>query len=227
MDNLNSLLNFQPINYSIEQIVLNIVLAFVLCLLVAWVYKLTHKGLSYSQSFIFNLIMLGVIASVVMMVIGNSIARAFGFLGAFSIIRFRTVVKDTKDTAFVFFVLAIGMAVGTQNYLLAVIATLLVLLMVYLLTRINFGSIKKNDYILSFTLDTNVAQEDSYQSVLKEFLTSYNLLNIKAKGEGKILDIVFGVKFKKDNIDQFLQKLEALPGVDTANLLNSKNDIEY
>ena len=162
-----------------------------------------------------------------MMVIGNSIARAFGFLGAFSIIRFRTVVKDTKDTAFVFFVLAIGMAVGTQNYLLAVIATLLVLLMVYLLTRINFGSIKKNDYILSFTLDTNVAQEDSYQSVLKEFLTSYNLLNIKAKGEGKILDIVFGVKFKKDNIDQFLQKLEALPGVDTANLLNSKNDIEY
>ncbi len=227
MDNLNSLLNFQPINYSIEQIVLNIVLAFVLCLLVAWVYKLTHKGLSYSQSFIFTLIMLGVIASVVMMVIGNSIARAFGFLGAFSIIRFRTVVKDTKDTAFVFFVLAIGMAVGTQNYLLAVIATLLVLLMVYLLTRINFGSIKKNDYILSFTLDTNVAQEDSYQSVLKEFLTSYNLLNIKAKGEGKILDIVFGVKFKKDNIDQFLQKLEALPGVDTANLLNSKNDIEY
>jgi len=227
MDNLNSLLNFQPINYSIDQIVLNIVLAFVLCLLVAWVYKLTHKGLSYSQSFIFTLIMLGVIASVVMMVIGNSIARAFGFLGAFSIIRFRTVVKDTKDTAFVFFVLAIGMAVGTQNYLLAVIATLLVLLMVYLLTRINFGSIKKNDYILSFTLDTNVAQEDSYQSVLKEFLTSYNLLNIKAKGEGKILDIVFGVKFKKDNIDQFLQKLEALPGVDTANLLNSKNDIEY
>ena len=57
MDNLNSLLNFQPINYSIEQIVLNIVLAFVLCLLVAWVYKLTHKGLSYSQSFIFTLIM--------------------------------------------------------------------------------------------------------------------------------------------------------------------------
>ena len=227
MDNLNNLLNFQPINYSIEQIILNIVLAFVLCFLVAWVYKLTHKGLSYSQSFIFTLIMLGVIASVVMMIIGNSIARAFGFLGAFSIIRFRTVVKDTKDTAFVFFVLAIGMAIGTQNYLLAVISTLLILLIVYLLTRINFGTIKKNDYILSFTLDTNMAQEDSYQHVLKEFLTSYNLLNIKAKGEGKVLDIVFGVKFKKDNIDQFLQKLESLPGLETVNLLNSKNDIEY
>ena len=131
------------ISYSIPQIVLNIVVTFVLSFVIALVYKKTHKGLSYSQSFVFTLVLMSVIVSVVMMIIGNSLARAFGLLGAFSIIRFRTAVKDTKDTGYIFFALAIGMAVGTGSYNIAVVGTILILLVILILDKINFT--KDND----------------------------------------------------------------------------------
>jgi hypothetical protein len=114
-------------------VVFNLLLSFVLVLIVSWVYKKTHKGLSYSQSFVMTLILAGVIISAVMMIIGNNIARAFGAFGAFSIIRFRTAIKDAKDIAYLFLVLAIGMAVGTRNYLIAVATTVVSLLIICIL----------------------------------------------------------------------------------------------
>ena len=98
----------------------NLGLACVLGLIISLIYKKTHTGLSYSQSFLITIIFVTVIVSMVMMVIGNSLARAFALVGALSIIRFRTVIKDTKDTAYVFIALAAGMAAGTSSYLLAI-----------------------------------------------------------------------------------------------------------
>ena len=92
--------------YSPSEILINLVTAFVLALVIAFTYRATHRGLSYSQSFVLTLIFVTVITAMVVMVIGNNLARAFALVGAMSIIRFRTVVKDTKDTAFVFFALA-------------------------------------------------------------------------------------------------------------------------
>jgi hypothetical protein len=106
--------------YAPAEMLLNMVLALVLGVIIAYVYRYTHKGLSYSQSFTLTLVFVAAIVAVVMMVIGSSLARAFAMVGALSIIRFRTVVKDTKDTAFVFAALAEGMAAGTSSYFLAV-----------------------------------------------------------------------------------------------------------
>ena len=102
--------------YLPTDIVVNLFVAAILGLFISVVYKNTHRGLSYSQSFMVTIILVTVIVSMVMMVIGNNIARAFALVGALSIIRFRTVVKDTKDTAFVFMALAAGMAAGTSSY---------------------------------------------------------------------------------------------------------------
>ena len=105
--------------YSPDEILINLAASFILALAIAFTYRTTHRGLSYSQSFVLTLIFVTVITSMVVMVIGNNLARAFALVGAMSIIRFRTVVKDTKDTAFVFFALASGLAAGTSSYLLA------------------------------------------------------------------------------------------------------------
>ena len=88
--------------YNPEQVILNLILAFFLGFIISLIYKKTHKGLSYSQSFVLTNIFLAVIVAMVIMVIGNNLARAFALVGALSIIRFRTVVKDTKDTAYIF-----------------------------------------------------------------------------------------------------------------------------
>ena len=99
--------------YLPQQIIINLFISFVLGVVISIVYKKTHKGLSYSQSFMITNIFVAVIVCMVIMIIGNSLARAFALVGALSIIRFRTVVKDTKDTAYIFWSLAAGMA-GNQ-----------------------------------------------------------------------------------------------------------------
>ena len=93
----------------------HIFFSFLLCLVIGAVYRHTHKSLSYPQSFVHTLVIAGVVITVVMMVIGNSIAIALGIFGAFSLIRFRTAIKEPRDVAFLFFALAVGMAVGTYN----------------------------------------------------------------------------------------------------------------
>ena len=101
MENFNQFVIYDPVT-----VVLNMALACILGLVISVIYKTTHKGLSYSQSFMLTVIFVTIIVSMVMMVIGNSLARAFALVGALSIIRFRTVIKDTKDTAYVFIALA-------------------------------------------------------------------------------------------------------------------------
>ncbi len=209
-------------------IIINLILAFVLSLIIAWVYKKTHKGLSYSQSFVVTLIIAGIVIAAVMMVIGNNVARAFGAFGAFSLIRFRTAIKDTKDMGYIFLVLAVGMAVGTKNYLIAIAVTVIVLIIIVVLTKINFGSIRKFDYILSFNLDTRQTGENIYKTVFDKYLSNSNVLNIKAIENGLVLQLSFSVKFISESESQgFVTSLEKLQGVADVNLITAKNDVEY
>lgn len=209
-------------------VVINLILAFVLSLIIALVYKNTHKGLSYSQSFVMTLTISGIIICAVMMVIGSNIARAFGAFGAFSLIRFRTAIKDAKDMSYIFLVLAVGMAIGTNNYLIAIATTVITLSVVYILTKIGFGSLRKFDYILTFTLDTRQSSENIYKSAFDQYLKSSNVLNIKAKEQGNILQLTFSIRFiAEKDLDQFTRKMEQLDGISGVNLITAKNDVEY
>ena len=163
-----------------------------------------------------------------MMVIGHSLARAFALLGAFTIIRFRTVVKDTKDTAFVFFALAMGMAIGTDNYLIALVATILISAIIFYLSKKNFGSMRKYDYILSFYIKTSQADAKGYSNLFNEFLKSQNLLNVNSREKGETLELIFNIRFFDDKeSEKFIRQLGMIDGVSNVRLLTSKNDIEY
>lgn len=209
-------------------VLINLLLAFVLSLTIAWVYQRTHKGLSYSQSFTFTLVLTGLLLSVVMMVIGNSLAIAFGAFGAFSLIRFRTAIKDTRDIAFILFVVAIGLAVGTGNQLIAVLTTLITILIIYFLNRFNFGSIRRYDYILNFSATNEKFSNDKLRVIFKEFLKFDNLLNVVSRESGKVLDYTFNIKFiAADDLQKFINKLNSLDGLDNVEIISAKNDIEY
>ena len=176
----------------------------------------------------FTLVLLGVLIGVVMMVIGSSVAVAFGALGAFSLIRFRTAVKDTKDTAFVFFAVATGMAVGTNNYTIAVLGVIMISLIIVILSKMNFGSIRKYDYILTFISDSNQVNNETTKSIFGKYLKTNNLLNVSAKEGGKMLEMTFNVKFfNEEDKTKFITELGAIAGVADINLISSKNDIEY
>jgi len=215
-------------NFSAGQIILNLLLTFILVMLIAYFYQKTHRGLSYSQNFVATIILMSLITTVAMMVIGNNLAVAFGLLGAFSIIRFRTAVKETKDTGFIFFALVEGMAVGTNNHLIAIISTLVLLAVIWLLHKINFGSMQRNEYLLTFTVNYQENPPDSFAGVFEKHLKNSLLLNINSKNSGHSAEMIYSVNFiDADKSNDLVQELSAISGVGDVHVISSKADIEY
>src|SRR3989344_499753 len=228
--NLNGLFS-DPLavpHLTVTVILINLVLAFVLSFVSAVIYRATHKGLSYSQSFTVSLILISFFIAAIVMVIGNSLALAFAAFGAVSLIRFRTAIKDTRDIAFVLLAVAIGFSSGTGSYVIGITTTAFGLLIVYILARTNFGSIRKYDYVLSLTTNTDAFVSDKLRDVFAEYLKFDNLLNLVARENGKILDQSFNVRFiDSSEIDKFARALGQLPGVSDVDIISAKNDIEY
>lgn len=215
------------LSYSYQEMLINMVLAFALGLLISAVYRLTHKGLSYSQSFTQTILFVSVIVSLVMMVIGGSLARAFALVGALSIIRFRTVVKDTKDTSFIFAALAVGMACGTSNYFLAVAGGAFICAVAVVLFKMNYGALYKSEFILRFLFDQN-ANSAEYLDRIQEYAQRSNMLHIEPSGDGRQLKLTYDIILKEGMTAQGLTAaLAAVPGVSEVVLIASKADVDY
>lgn len=215
-------------NYTPLEIVLNSFVALFLGMVVAYVYKATHQGLSYSQSFVLTLIFVTIIIGIVMMVIGNSLARAFALVGALSIIRFRTVVKDTKDTAYVFMALAIGMAAGTGNYFIAFYSTVFMSSVAWVLFKFNFGVQRSSDFILRFYFDKTSASDEQYVNYIADHSDDSSLLHMEPSGDNKKLYMTYDISLKEDVVmNDFISLFAAVEGVSEVVLISSKNDINY
>ena len=226
--------NFTNINeishiYHPSEIIVNLVISFILGIIISLVYKKTHKGLSYSQSFLVTNIFVCVIVCMVIMIIGNSLARAFALVGALSIIRFRTVVKDTKDTAYIFWSLAAGMACGTGSYFLALAGTIIISGIAFILFFTNFGSIIKSEFILQFRTvagDNKVTSE--YNKIISNYAKSSTLLHSEASGDGKTIKISFDIVMKEDmQQDELISKISNISGLSEIVLVAAKSDVDY
>jgi uncharacterized membrane protein YhiD involved in acid resistance len=152
-------------------------LSFVLGQLVAWIYTWTHRGMTWSRNMIHSIVMLSMIVTMVMMVVGDSIARAFGLVGALAIIRFRTVVRDARDTTFIFLALANGIAIGAGFPAAAVVGVSVIGLVAVMLNWTGFGARYVDNGVLRVRTSVPVSRLDA---LLSEWCTSFNLLKQKA-----------------------------------------------
>ena len=231
MDNTQEILNIAGLShiYSQFDILINISLAIILGLFISYVYKSTHKGVSYSQSFMLTIVFVTIIVSMVMMVIGNNIARAFALVGALSIIRFRTVVKDTKDTAYIFLALASGMAAGTSSYFLAIAGSLITATVAYILHATNYGSIYSSEFILRFRLKTIESHEQhSYMEILNSFAKRANLLHIEPSGDSLSTRMTYDIVMIKDKSpNEMSLELSKLDDISELVIVASEHDIDY
>ncbi|MDA1334999.1 MAG: DUF4956 domain-containing protein [bacterium] len=210
---------------SAAAVVINILLAFALSAVVVWVWRRTHKSLSYSQSFAITIIMLGPLATAVMMVVRNNLIGAFALLGAFSLIRFRTIMKETRDVAFLFFSLTIGVAVGTNNYAIALITTVIISLVVLLLYKFNFGSRDKSGFLLTFETD-DAFKIDTAESLFKKHTKEFELLHTKTGRHGR--EYAYTLHFEDNSKSHdFMSELQKMSGVTNSYLLTGKTTIEY
>lgn len=213
--------------YGPQDIVINLCLAFVIGMLVSAVYKSTHKGLSYSQSFMLTLVFVTFVVAMVMMIIGNNLARAFALVGALSIIRFRTVVKDTKDTAYVFMALAGGMAAGTSSYFLGIIGTVAFIAVSFTLHLTNYGSFYKSEFILRFRSKRSLDEKD-YSGIIHKYARTANLLHVEPSGDQQTSLLTFDIMLKKEGSPQsFSNAISDIEGISEVTLVASKSDVDF
>lgn len=212
--------------YGPTDILINLAMSFVFGMVISYVYKSTHKGLSYSQSFMLTIVFVTVIVAMVMMVIGNNLARAFALVGALSIIRFRTVVKDTKDTAYVFLALACGMAAGTSSYFLGVAGVMMVSGIAAVLHVTNYGSLYKSEFILSLRVRNDEASKCS--EAINEHARTANLLHVEPSGDRLSSKMTYDIVLRKETDPaEFSTRVAEVNGVSEVTLIASKNDVDY
>lgn len=140
------LLNYFSANtgaLTLQDVILNFLVAVVLGAVIYLSYRISHSGASYSARFNVSLLMLTLVTTLVMNVIGNNIALSLGMVGALSIVRFRTAIKDPRDTAYIFWGIAVGICCGVSEYVMAGVGTLVIFL-----TLIFFGAVKSNERYL-------------------------------------------------------------------------------
>lgn len=184
MGNLANYLSMPAQSIGIEQALLSILLAFILGQCVAWVYIHTHSGMSYSRGLVQSLVTLTVILCVGMMVIGYSLAIAFGLIGALSVIRFRNILKDTRDASFIFATLVVGMACGTSSYSLAVLGTASFCLVMLYLYWTNFGTRDTGDGFIRMQLASGDSPRNGVDRVLDRYCLNARLVSQRFEQDG-------------------------------------------
>jgi uncharacterized membrane protein YhiD involved in acid resistance len=210
--------------FAVMDVVLVMVLSFVTSAFIGWIYKITHRGASYTQSFVFTLVLNGMIVALVMMIVGSNIARAFSLVGALSIIRFRNAVKETRDVGFIFFTMAIGMAVGTRFYLLALAGTAVISLVILLMTRFNLFAREMSSQILRIQVANGTPFDSLFDRAFLRYTSSSELISVDSVQSGLMTELVYSIGMKKSaQISDFLAEIKNLNGDNKVTLIAGYN----
>jgi uncharacterized membrane protein YhiD involved in acid resistance len=210
--------------FSVLDVVLVMVLSFAASALIGWIYQITHRGTSYTQSFVFTLVLNGMIVAVVMLIVGSNIARAFSLVGALSIIRFRNAVKETRDVGFIFFTMAIGMAIGTRFYLLGLIAAVVISLVILLMTRLNWFAREMASQILRIQIPEGAVLDGLFDRILLKYTSSSELISVDSVHNGLMTELTYSIGMKRsDQIQAFLQEIKNLNGNNRVTLIAGYN----
>jgi len=188
---MGTLVNIEDLTavFSIADVVLVLLLSFLLSAAIGWVYQTTHRGASYTQSFVQTLVLNGMVVALVMLIVGSNIARAFALVGSLSIIRFRNAVKETRDVGFIFFIMAVGMAVGTKFFSLAVIAAVVLSLVILIMTRFNWYARPVVSQILRVQVANDAAFDTLFDKVFIKYTSLSELISVDSVHGGMLTEL--------------------------------------
>ncbi|CAH1227308.1 hypothetical protein PAECIP111891_06119 [Paenibacillus allorhizoplanae] len=185
---------------------LTILIAIVLGAMISFIYMKTQTN--YTQSFTLTMIVLPVIVAIIILLIGSNIARAFSLAGAFSIIRFRSAPGDPKDISFVLFTMAAGLACGVGSFGYAILFTLVLCVLMFVLKVTNFGAKKAAQKLLKVTIPESLGYEEAFAEVFKMFDIAYELKKVRTTELGSLYELVYVV-----TIDHLTSQKEFLDAI--------------
>lgn len=211
--------------FTMMDVLLVLLLSFIASVFIGWIYKISHRGTSYTQSFVFTLVMNGMIVALVMLIVGSNIARAFSLVGALSIIRFRNAVKETRDVGFIFLTMAVGMAIGTRFYLLGIVSAIAICLAVLLMTRFNWFAREMSSQILSIQIPDDLPFDNLFDRIFLKYTSSSELISLTSVQNGSMTELVYSVGMKKsDRMQDFISAIRELNGNHKVSLIAGYNN---
>lgn len=192
------------IGLSWQTALIAMLVSFLLCHLLAGVYIWTFRGLSYSRGFAISVALTGIIATILMLAIGDNLARGLGMLGTLAMIRFRSTLRDIRDMMFIFASLSVGISAGVQAYMIGVMGTVLFSFSILHLTFSPFGLKRQFDGLLRLNMPADPACDEHLKAILKEYCSNFVLINLREISQGDRMEHAYQVKMKDPNFQSYL-----------------------
>ena len=217
-DNFLSGFSLSTQNLTLPNVLISLGIAFLLGMVIYFIYKKTYRGVLYSHSFNLSLIMLSMVTTLVIMCISSAPALSLGMIDTLSIVRFRTAVKDPMDTVYMFWAIAVGITVGANFILFSIIGTLViaVILLVLSFTSNQTGQ----NYLLVVHYDDRYAKEVT--NAVNKMVPRYRLKSKTATRNGVEMTLELRLQGNRSNI---VDNLLGIPGVMDATLVAFQNEI--
>ena len=202
----------QPISpESWPTILLSLLMAFAVGVFIAWIYRRNYRGVMYSNNFSLTLVLMTLITCPVVMCILESVALSMGMVGALSIVRFRTAVKDPLDTAYMFWALTMGILLGAGAFFLTAVTVVGIALLITVLVRVQAR--KMNSYLLVIRMG------EEAERAANQLVGSIRVQQLKSKTvSSNGIEATYEVRVEKP--DALLNKLRSVPGVYDATLVS-------
>lgn len=220
------------LSYGFEQIewqvaLLSFLLAFSLSSCIAITYERTFMGLSYSRGLVQTMILGSIVSALLMISIGDNIARGIGIVGSLAIIRFRTNLRDPRDLIFLFASLGVGVSCGVQSYATAIIGVFIFCLVVFVLHISPFGTRRKHDGLLRFQIPAGVEKSEEVTQILHKTTKHFVLVTMRDVAQGNAFDYSYQVKLADPQDNQkLISELEQIDGIRGLAYTNQEATVE-
>lgn len=192
-----------------------IILAVTLALgfLISGAYLFTHRKTGYTQDFLLTLIMLPMIISILILLINNNLGIAFTVGGAFTLIRFRSTLRETKDLSYIFFAIATGIGCGIGYIAYAVLFAIILCAIMVVLDTVGFGKPKNNTFNVKITVPESLNYQGVFDDVLNKYSATWVLKRVKTVDFGALFEVTYRVGVK-GGVDQkaMIDELRTLNG---------------
>jgi uncharacterized membrane protein YhiD involved in acid resistance len=226
------MLDYQMLQVSSEHasllaVIYGIGLSFLLGVGIALIYNYTFRGLSYSKNFLHALVLCPIVSTIAMQAIGDNLARGLGMMGAISLLRFRSNLKDPRDMFFLFAAMAIGIANGVHAYSIACVGSLGFILSVLVLDRVDFVTPAQFDGLLRFNFEPMKETRDLLETTLSKHCRTFSLVTLREMAQGNRFDYAYQVKLSpKSSFDVLIEDIKTIPTVKGTQLLMQESTIE-
>jgi len=199
---------------TVERVLLSLVITFVITLFIFFMYRKTFSGVLYTRNFNVGLVLTGLVVNLVVLPISSNIALSLGMVGALSIVRFRTAIKDPADIVFTFWAISVGIINGAGLYMIAIVGAPVIAVFLFVLSRANFRS---NDPYLLVVNYSSEAEEAVQKAVPKHKLRSRT---VNPSG----VELILEVRMKAKDAPQ-VDELMKIKGVSNAALVSYNADV--